>query len=282
MRFSAASTLLALAGAAHAASWTFSDASVSVGSKASEKTVEKFSDADRAKKTITFGYQDTLKVALTTKEGSKAKRPHQAFLVIKEASGLEAPFPLTLKESGKGIVQISHKDLPAQLLTTQSPLEASLILGSTGSTKGSVTPVFDIVVKLDPGHPTPSPAAPLRYGKLAEIHHIFRSDPKNPPKIVSLVFSLAVLATVPALFIGWIILGGNFSHASKAMGNAPLSHALFFGSIIAMEGVFFLYYSAWNLFQTLPVMGVVAAVAFLSGTKALGEVQSRRVAGERS
>ncbi|KAG8411461.1 hypothetical protein J3458_015518 [Metarhizium acridum] len=175
----------------------------------------------------------------------------------------------------------SHKDLPAQLLTAAAPLEASLVLGSMGPTKGSVTPVFDIAVKLDPGHPTPSPDAPLRYGKLAEIHHIFRADPKNPPKIVSLVFSLAVLATVPALFIGWIGLGGNLGHASKAIGNAPLSHALFFGSIIAMEGVFFLYYSAWNLFQTLPAMGVVAVVAFFSGTKALGEVQARRLAGER-
>lgn len=48
-----------------------------------------------------------------------------------------------------------------------------------------------------------------------------------------------------------------------------------------MEGVFFLYYSTWNLFQTLPVMTIVGAVAFLSGTKALGEVQSRRLAGGR-
>ena len=77
------------------------------------------------------------------------------------------------------------------------------------------------------------------------------------------------------------MLGGNFSHAQKALADAPLSHAAFFGSIIAMEGVFFMYYSAWNLFQTLPVMGVVGAVAFLSGTRALGEVQSRRLAGER-
>lgn len=201
------------------------------------------------------------------------------------------------------------------MLSSQLPLEASLILGSTGSAKGSVTPVFDIEVKMDPGHPTPSsPAAPLRYGKLGEIHHIFGADPKNPPKIVSLVFALAVLATVPSLFIGvskppsffssynsndgwsniwasipgvllmdhqWTVLGGNLSHASKAMGKAPLSHALFFGSIVAMEGVFFLYYSAWNLFQTLPVMGLVATVAFFSGTRALGEVQGRRLAGER-
>jgi len=48
-----------------------------------------------------------------------------------------------------------------------------------------------------------------------------------------------------------------------------------------MEGVFFLYYYNWTLFQTLPVAGVISLVAFLSGSKALSEVQSRRLAGER-
>jgi oligosaccharyltransferase complex subunit delta (ribophorin II) len=48
-----------------------------------------------------------------------------------------------------------------------------------------------------------------------------------------------------------------------------------------MEIVFFFYYAAWNLFQTLPVIGLVGVVAFLSGSKALSEVQSRRLAGER-
>lgn len=48
-----------------------------------------------------------------------------------------------------------------------------------------------------------------------------------------------------------------------------------------MELVFYLYYVSWNLFQTLPVIALVGVVTFLSGTKALGEVQSRRLAGER-
>ncbi len=50
---------------------------------------------------------NTLKLSLTAEEGGKAKRPHQAFLVLREtASGLEAPFPLTIKESGKGSVKL--------------------------------------------------------------------------------------------------------------------------------------------------------------------------------
>lgn len=65
------------------------------------------------------------------------------------------------------------------------------------------------------------------------------------------------------------------------MGNAPVAHALFFGSILAMEGIFFLYYTSWNLFQTLPAASFVGLVAFLSGSRALSEVQERRLAGLR-
>ncbi|KAH6609415.1 hypothetical protein Trco_002761 [Trichoderma cornu-damae] len=270
MRFPVASAILALATVASAASsWTFSDGTVKVSSKAGNDAVEKFSSVDRVRRTLTLGHQDKLKVLVTTKDGSAAKRPHQAFLVVKEASGLEAPFPLAVKDTGKGVVEISQKDLPIQLLLSPAPLEASLVLGSFGSTKGSVTPVFDFTVKLDPVTSAPSYEKPLRYGKLAEIHHIFRDDPKNPPKIVSISFAVAVAATVPALFIG------------KALGSAPISHAAFFGSILAMEGVFFLYYTQWNLFQALPAIAAVGVAAFLSGTKALGEVQRRRLAGER-
>ena len=196
-----------------------------------------------------------------------------------------------------------------QLLNSAKPLQASIVIGSFGSTKGLNTKVFDIEVKIDPNSAPARPEKPLRYGKLPEIRHTFRPDPKSPPKIISLFFVLAVLATLPALFIGvrcprfrtircllaedessaytdhftaqWLALGANLDHLSKALSAAPLSHAAFFGSIIAMEWVFFMYYSYWNLFTALPVMGVVSVVTFLSGSKALGEVQDRRLAGER-
>lgn len=77
------------------------------------------------------------------------------------------------------------------------------------------------------------------------------------------------------------MLGGNLDHFGKAFGAKPVAHGLFFGSIVAMEGVFFLYYSSWNLFQTLPVAAVVGVVAYVSGSHALTEVQERRLAGQR-
>jgi oligosaccharyltransferase complex subunit delta (ribophorin II) len=71
------------------------------------------------------------------------------------------------------------------------------------------------------------------------------------------------------------------NHLSKALQDAPISHALFYGSIFGIEAVFFLYYTSWNLFKTLPVLLVMSIVAFLSGSRALTEVQGRRLAGLR-
>ena len=114
MRFSIASTLALLAGAASAATtWGFSDGKVEVSSKATDGAPGSytFTDKERIKDTVTLGSGDKIKVSLTTKEGSKARRPHQAFLLVKEASGLEAPYALTVKESGKGTVEIVRRTL---------------------------------------------------------------------------------------------------------------------------------------------------------------------------
>ncbi|KAL2130423.1 hypothetical protein VTI74DRAFT_6395 [Chaetomium olivicolor] len=276
--------LILAAGVAQAASsWGFDDGSLAVVAKKSGETIkERLNSKTPLSKPVSLGSADTLKLSLTAKDNGKGKRPHQAFLVLQEQeSGLEAPFPLTVKENGKAAAQISHKDLPIQFLVASKPLKASVILASFGSAEGLSTPAFEVKIETDPNVPPPAYEKPLRYGKKEEIHHIFRPDPKSPPKAISLLFVLAVITTLPALFLGWVSLGGNLSHLSKAIGAAPLSHATFFGSIVAMEFVFFMYYTSWNLFQTLPVILAVAAVTVLSGTKALGEVQSRRLAGER-
>lgn len=175
----------------------------------------------------------------------------------------------------------SHKDLPFQFLTSSKPIKASIVLASFGSSMPLNTPVFSIAVQPDSASPPSDTAPPERYTSKAEIHHIFKQDPQSPPTVISLFFTLAILVTVPALFGGWMLLGGNVDHMGKAFGANPVAHGLFFGSIVAMEGVFFMYYSTWNLFQTLPVAAVVGVVAYVSGSRALTEVQERRLAGER-
>jgi len=246
-----------------------------------------------------LGTADTLKVVLTATEGDDAKRPHQAFLTLREtATGLEESFPISIRASGKGDVKVvcrpamnpwdnsklniiqTQKDLPLQLLTAESPLKASLVLASFGSSTPLNTVVFDLTVARDSSVPMNIPEKPLRYGKLEEIHHIFRADPKSGPKIFSIVFTLAVLATVPILLGGWLTVGANVKHFTQT-GSASVSHIIFFGSLVAMEGIFFMYYSNWSLFQMLPASLVVGVVAFFSGNKALSEVQERRLGGKR-
>lgn len=74
-------------------------------------------------------------------------------------------------------------------------------MASFGSSKPYYFRAFDLSIKRDPGAPIAMSEKPLRYGKLPEIHHTFKADPKSPPKIVSLVFTLVVLAALPGLFV---------------------------------------------------------------------------------
>ncbi|MCJ1453413.1 hypothetical protein MMC28_003760 [Mycoblastus sanguinarius] len=267
-----------------ASSWGFDDATVSVLNK--KAGVGGFKEKIAVNKPlstpVTLGTSDTLKILLTTKEDSKAKRPHQAFILVKDPkSNLETSFAFQVKENGKGKVELSHKDIPTQLLSSSGPLDASLIVASFGTTKPYNSHAFDLSIELDPSSPPPAQEKPLRYGKLPEIHHKFKSGPKSPPMIITMVFVLAVIISLPLLLGAWGVLGANLNHFSKAFSSSPIPHALFFSSIIAMEGVFFMYYTSWNLFQTLPGAVSIGLVTFLSGSRALQEVQERRFAGLR-
>jgi oligosaccharyltransferase complex subunit delta (ribophorin II) len=58
-------------------------------------------------KEVPLSAVDTLKIILTTTDGKKAKRPHQAFLTLTEpASGLEESFIFSVKDTGKGKVEL--------------------------------------------------------------------------------------------------------------------------------------------------------------------------------
>ncbi|KAK8196115.1 hypothetical protein M8818_007268 [Zalaria obscura] len=273
------------AGIAAAASWSFDDAQLTVQGKGAGvggglKT--KFSPKSPLSQDVSLGATDTLKIVLTTSEDSSPKRPHQAFLTVQEPkTGLEESFPFSIKESGKGKVELTHKDLPFQFLSADSPLTAKLTIASFGSSTPYDSKVFDLTVSRDPSTPLSIPEPPLRYGALPEIHHIFRDDPRSPMTVISSFFTLAVIATLPVLFGTWLLLGANVSHLGKAMSSAPISHGVFYGSLVALEGILFLYYTSWTLFQILPAMGLVGVVAFISGSRALSEVQERRLAGLR-
>jgi oligosaccharyltransferase complex subunit delta (ribophorin II) len=86
-----------------------------------------------------------------------------------------------------------------QFLRKDTVLSAYLILASTGDADGYYERAFSVGVKADPTATTGSTEKPLRYGKLPEIHHIFRSDPKSPNFVIVAFFTVAAAATLPVL-----------------------------------------------------------------------------------
>lgn len=175
-------------------------------------------------------------------------------------------------------MNLSPSELPVALLA--QPLKAILVIGSFGEVKPLLSEVFTLKVEEDMKGDFPTYTAPERYAAKEEIHHIFRPDQKSPPKIISLVFTLTVSATLPLLFVSWLLLGSNLNGIRSAMKTAPVAHSIFYGSLVTMEGVFAMYYLSWKLFKVLPIAGAVGVVACISGAKALSEVQKRRVAGQ--
>ncbi|KAJ5622353.1 hypothetical protein N7528_005585 [Penicillium herquei] len=269
---------------AAASAWGFTDATVAVqpkGAGVNSGFKESLSSSKPLSQPVSFAGADTLRVILTTQEGSSAKRPHQAFLLLKDSqTGLDISYPFTVKENGKSRVELTQKELPVQFLSLSEPIDARVVIGSFGSSEAYDSSVFSLSIDRDPDHPVPTIEA-ARYGKLPEIHHIFKDAATSPPVIITLAFVALVGASLPILAGLWLFLGANVNHISSAFKSAPLPHAIFLGSLFAFEGIFFLYYTSWNLFQILPAAAAAGAVAFVSGSRALGEVQGRRLAGLR-
>lgn len=127
--------LAALASAAAAASsWSFEDATLTVQGKGTgvggstkekyalslclmhaevdTKTDHRLSPTSPLASAVTLGSADTLKIVLTTTEGKSSKKPHQAFLTLNEpATGLEESFAFSIKENGKGKVELVRQGM---------------------------------------------------------------------------------------------------------------------------------------------------------------------------
>ena len=76
-------------------------------------------------------------------------------------------------------------------------------------------------------------------------------------------------------------LGGNVNHVGEAFQRAPIAHAGFLGGIVTMEVIFAAYYVGLGLFKALPATAIAGSIVFVSGSRALGEVQNRRLSGKR-
>jgi len=67
----------------------------------------RLSTSSELKKPLSLGATDSLKLLITTLEGTTAKRPHQAFLTLRDPhTKLQESFPFSVKESGKAKLEL--------------------------------------------------------------------------------------------------------------------------------------------------------------------------------
>jgi len=70
-------------------------------------TIHSLSPSQPLARPVSLSATDSLKLTLTILDGSAPKRPHQAFLTLAEpTTGLEESFVISVKESGKGKVDL--------------------------------------------------------------------------------------------------------------------------------------------------------------------------------
>jgi oligosaccharyltransferase complex subunit delta (ribophorin II) len=85
-----------------------------------------------------------------------------------------------------------------QFLTAANPIDAEMVIGSFGASDPYQKLAFQLSVNA--GAKKSSKSSDIeRYGKLPEIHHIFKPDPQSPPAIITLIFLLATVITIPVL-----------------------------------------------------------------------------------
>lgn len=194
--------------------------------------IDSIPDNKALSKPVALGSADTLKVTLTAQEGSSPKQANQVFLLFQDPeTGLDISYPFSVKNNGKSRLELvssaladsdgqvaigakltdtvplqAMKDLPLQFLAPSKPLEARFLIGSFGTSAAYNGVAFPLTVARDPNVPVPTVEV-SRYGKLPEIHHIFKADAQSPPVVITLVFVAMALACLP-------VLGGVVSQCS--------------------------------------------------------------------
>ncbi|KAK4515663.1 Vacuolar protein sorting-associated protein 26 [Mucor velutinosus] len=117
-----------------------------------------------------------------------------------------------------------------------------------------------------------------------EIHHVFRAAEKMPPASFSKLFTLITLSPWLVLLGGWLQLGITPAKVISELVSGPtvraVSIAAFVTSLLAVEYLFYLYWTQLNLFQTLTYLSGLTVITFFAGQRALSSIQSRRISNE--
>ncbi|KAJ3089162.1 proteasome regulatory particle base subunit [Quaeritorhiza haematococci] len=218
--------------------------------------------------------QDTVSISLSTVD-AKTKAPvnvRQVFLGVRYKQ-LEPTFVFQRDagKDGKYALELDIKSQAFQDALKGQPGNYSMTIYAAGPDVATPvayqlgTAAFVFPENLDAGRVASEDPT---YSKMPEIHHVFRDAEKMPPSWLSLIFSGLVLAPWLLLLGLWASNGANISNLFAS------SSLLVFGSafsacLVAVIGLFYLYWTRLNLFQLLGYGSVLSVVTSIIGRQAL-------------
>ncbi|KAF5379217.1 hypothetical protein D9615_005885 [Tricholomella constricta] len=221
---------------------------------------------------VTLTKDDVLKLTFQVidKESGKGVQPHQTFLrFYDQNSGEEGIQPIRVTNGGKAKFELNMARPPLSLPpTSDAPLQVSLLIGSSTYSPLALS-LFDLIVPAS--HPVPAHPDEASFHPLPEIHHTFRPEQKLPPRPISALACIAVLAP-------WIVLLGLWGQvAPRAVHLFSPGIFPFILTLGAFESLLVWYWVDLKLGQVLSYGGVLALVTIFTGKQALSKIGDRRV-----
>ena len=141
-------------------------------------------------------------------------------------------------------VSQTQKDLPIQFLSLSKPVDARVVLGGFGDSAAHDGSAFQLSIDRNPEEAVPT-VETERYGKKAEIHHIFKDSASSPPIVITLAFVAMVGAAIP-------VLAGLVRRANAICIDANTANPFSSGSFSAPTSATSLLHSKPPLSPTLP------------------------------
>lgn len=230
---------------------------------------------------LTLAHESQIKVSFKVTVGGNAITPSQAMAVLtsKTRPSAAAYFPAKLK--GEGLVaSITSGGVEKQLGTLGGGYSLALLVGDAAIETPVQWSLGDVAVSfkpLDDGSQPDDPAQfPAAFQPRPTILHMHRPPEKQPPAVVSLVFAAVTLA--PLLLVLAVALGSLKANFKGMAGNSAA--LVFHGSILAILGLYWAFWTKLNLLQTLPILSVLALLTFFSGYFALSAHADSRLKNE--
>ncbi|KTW26372.1 hypothetical protein T552_02854 [Pneumocystis carinii B80] len=257
--------------------WTIDSIRVEISSSSPQNFVEKFVVSSESSHSWSLRSTDMLSLSFKVKRGSHLAQPHQSMLLIGHPEKqIENALIVPVDSNGNAHLKLNHNRIPLSLLFSETPLLLTLVIGSFGD----VTPLLYKLGKLeitDINNDYEMPIPPKRYGPLPEISHTFSPERVESSKILSLLFSCAILFGFVKLFK--LLKNTSFETSSflSIIRDNSFSCFLFFILLLSIEFLFYLYWTSIRLLHTLAGILIISPFLFFYGRRTLSEIQKRRI-----